>query len=74
MDDPTLFPFAHRAPLPADARTDELTGYPPSGRDGRYLASDFVAPDPQHPERLRQVFDHVVDYAQSAERQSVPAT
>jgi len=66
VDDPTLFPFAHRAPLPADARTDELTDYPPSGRDGRYLASDFVAPDPQHPERLRQVFDHVVDYAHSA--------
>ncbi|WP_206313536.1 SpvB/TcaC N-terminal domain-containing protein [Streptomyces coryli] len=46
----------HRTPLPAEIRTYELTGYPPSGP--RFRPPDFVVvPDPGHPGRLRHRFD-----------------
>lgn len=36
---------AHRAPLPAETRTYELTGYAPMGEGGRFRAADFVQAD-----------------------------
>ncbi|MBS1693782.1 MAG: VCBS repeat-containing protein [Actinobacteria bacterium] len=49
-------PDTHRNPLPCEAITFELTGYPTTGPAGRYQASDFVAPDPAKPGRLRHKF------------------
>lgn len=59
---------AHRNPLPWEAVTFELTGYPaygpdiepaadPAQRIRRYLASDFVEPDPAMSGRLRHKFN-----------------
>ncbi|GAA0408676.1 hypothetical protein Acor_71520 [Acrocarpospora corrugata] len=44
-------PDTHRNPLPCEALTFELTGYPATGPAGRYQASDLVEPD-----RLRHKF------------------
>lgn len=49
-------PHSHRNPLPCEATTFELTGYPATGPAGRYQASDFVGPDPASPGRLRHKF------------------
>lgn len=49
-------PDTHRNPLPCEATTFELTGYPTTGPAGRYQASDFVEPDPAKPTRLRHKF------------------
>jgi len=49
-------PDTHRNPLPCEATTFELTGYPATGSAGRYQASDFVEPDPAKPTRLRHKF------------------
>ncbi|MFB7287796.1 SpvB/TcaC N-terminal domain-containing protein [Actinacidiphila glaucinigra] len=50
----------HRTPLPAETRTYELTGYPPS--DTTFRPPDFVIPDPDHPGRLQHRFDTERDY------------
>lgn len=47
----------HRAPIPAEVRTYELTGYTATGANGRYQPSDVVEPDPVLPNRLRHKFD-----------------
>jgi RHS repeat-associated protein len=52
----------HRTPLPAETRTYELTGYPPSGT--RFEPADFVVPDPDHPGRLRHRYDTERDYTE----------
>lgn len=49
-------PDTRRNPLPCEAITFELTGYPITGPVGRYSASDFVEPDPAAPGRLRHKF------------------
>jgi len=49
-------PDTHRSPLPCETITYELTGYTRTGTAGRYQASDFVAPDPAAPGRLRHRF------------------
>lgn len=49
-------PDTHRTPLPGEAITYELTGYPATGPAGRYQAADFVEPDPTPPGRLRHRF------------------
>lgn len=46
----------HRTPLPCEAITFELTGYPATGPAGRYQASDFIEPDPAAPNQLRHKF------------------
>lgn len=46
----------HRNPLPCEAITFELTGYPTTGSAGRYQAADFVEPDPAVSTRLRHKF------------------
>ena len=46
----------HRTPLPCEAITFELTGYPATGPAGRYQAPDFIEPDPAAPKRLRHRF------------------
>lgn len=45
----------YRAPLPSEAVTFELTGYPATGSASRYQASDFVETDPAG--RLRHKFN-----------------
>ncbi|TXH68383.1 MAG: toxin [Lysobacteraceae bacterium] len=47
---------ARRGPLPCETSRYELTGYVPTGPDGRYRAQDFVGPDPMSPGRLRHEF------------------
>jgi RHS repeat-associated protein len=54
----------YRTPLPAEARTYELTGYTPTGPWGRFQTSDFVKPDPNDPQHLIQVLDNEVQYEQ----------
>ncbi|HTZ21242.1 MAG TPA: toxin TcdB middle/C-terminal domain-containing protein, partial [Opitutaceae bacterium] len=39
----------HRAPLPCEAVTYELTGHQPTGPAGRFQSSDFVQPDLDNP-------------------------
>jgi RHS repeat-associated protein len=46
-------PDAQRNPLACDTTTFELTGYAPTGNNGRFQAADFVEPDPANPGRLR---------------------
>lgn len=46
----------HRAPLPCESRTYELTEYLPSGAGGRFQSSDFVELNPAKPGRLRLKF------------------
>ncbi|MGC4863161.1 SpvB/TcaC N-terminal domain-containing protein [Micromonospora sp. DT41] len=53
-------PDDHRASMPAQMRTFELTGYLPTGRNSRYQASDFVDRDSGVP-----VFESELDYQQS---------
>jgi RHS repeat-associated protein len=53
---------SHRAPLAAESRTYELTGYSPTGAAGRFRASDFVQPDSVNPARLVHVFDGELAY------------
>jgi RHS repeat-associated protein len=52
----------HRAPLPCETRTYELTGYAATGAAGRFQDADFVQPDLAHPEAFMHVFDSEVDY------------
>src|SRR5262249_32092789 len=49
----------HRAPLPAETRTYELTGYGPTGR---FQASDFVQAGPTDAQRLINIFDSEIPY------------
>ena len=42
-------PDDYRGPLPAGARTFELTGFVPTGEGGRFRAEDFVSPDAADP-------------------------
>lgn len=58
----------HRAPLPCQAVTYELTGYTPTGRGGRFFqAADFVEPDATAPGRIRHRFSlPEVPYEQTA--------
>jgi RHS repeat-associated protein len=46
----------HRPPLPCEAISFELTGYPATGPAGRYQATDFVEPDTGAAGRLRHKF------------------
>jgi RHS repeat-associated protein len=66
IDDIGAFPDDHRAPMPAETRSYELTGYPAGGPDGRYLPGDFVEPDPDRPDRLRHRVDREFGYEESA--------
>jgi RHS repeat-associated protein len=54
----------YRTPLPAEARTFELTGYTPTGAGGRFQPSDLVTPDPGDPTGRRRiaVFDSEIPY------------
>ncbi|MEV8504293.1 SpvB/TcaC N-terminal domain-containing protein [Actinoplanes sp. NPDC051475] len=51
----------YRAPVPCETRMYELTGYPPTGRAGRFRAEDLVRRDGQ---RLVHVFDGDIPYEQ----------
>lgn len=51
-----------RQPLPCEVVTFELTGCPTSGPANRYVAADFVEPDPAAPGRLRLRFTDEVTY------------
>ncbi|MFN8484247.1 MAG: SpvB/TcaC N-terminal domain-containing protein [Anaerolineae bacterium] len=53
---------ARRAPLPADTRTYELSGYAPTGLAGRFRSDDFVQPDAAHPPRLAHIFAGEIAY------------
>ncbi|HJS23972.1 MAG TPA: SpvB/TcaC N-terminal domain-containing protein, partial [Pyrinomonadaceae bacterium] len=64
IDNPAVHPNDYRAPLPAETRVYELTGYIPTGPAGRFQASDFVRPDPGDSKRLVQVFDNEIAYEQ----------
>jgi RHS repeat-associated protein len=55
-------PDAYCHPLPCETITFELTGYTPSGPDGRFQASDLVEPDPAAPGRLRHKFTAELPY------------
>ena len=64
IDDPDHDPDNYRTPLPCETRTFELTGYTPTGDDGRFQFSDFVKPDPMDPDGRRQIhiFDDEIAY------------
>jgi RHS repeat-associated protein len=64
IDDPTL-PNDYRAPLPAEMRTYELTGYPSTGATDRYQHIDFVRVDPNDSSRLTHIFDGELVYEES---------
>jgi len=49
---------AHRAPLPCETRTYELTGYTPAGEGGRFQPSDFVE---RSGSRMSLMFDGIDD-------------
>lgn len=51
-----------RQPLPCEVVTFELTGYATSGPANRYVAADFVEPDPAAPGGLRLRFTDEVAY------------
>ena len=53
---------AYRAPLLAESRTYELTGYTPNGLAGRFHASDFVEYDPGDSARLHHIIDNEIEY------------
>jgi RHS repeat-associated protein len=55
-------PDWHRAPLPCEVVTFELTGYAPTGAAGRYVAPDLVERDPFAPGRLRHRLVDEVSY------------
>ncbi|CAM4080809.1 SpvB/TcaC N-terminal domain-containing protein [Vreelandella rituensis] len=55
-------PHTWRTPLPCEALTFELTGYPATGAAGRYRAGDFVESDSAQPGRLRHRFTDQVTY------------
>ena len=57
---------AYRAPLPCEALTFELTGYTPTGPNGRYRAEDFVEPDTATPYRLRHKYTDEIAYEVNA--------
>jgi RHS repeat-associated protein len=50
---------AYRTPVTSGSRTYELTGYTPSGVDGRFRASDFVEIVAG---QLIHLFDHTLEY------------
>ena len=54
----------HRAPLPCETRTYELTGYAPTGAARRFQSTDFVKPDPGDPAgaKRRHLFDNEINY------------
>lgn len=54
----------HYAPMPAEARTYELTGYPLVGR--YFQHSDLVKPDPRDETRRLHDFDEEIDYDDAA--------
>ncbi|GAB93888.1 SpvB/TcaC N-terminal domain-containing protein [Gordonia rhizosphera] len=62
IDDMAAHPDDYRTPLPAETRTYELTGYPPTGTAGRYRAQDFVQPDMADPTRLVAICEGETDY------------
>jgi RHS repeat-associated protein len=53
---------AYRAPLPCETCSYELTGYTPTGADGRFRLNDFVKPLPEDPASLGHVFDSEINY------------
>jgi len=57
---------AYRTPLIAEIRTYELTGYAPTGTEGRFQPQDFVRPDPDESSRLIHVFDREIPYEASS--------
>jgi RHS repeat-associated protein len=61
-------PDDYRAPLPAEMRKFELTGYDLADAAPRLQFSDFVTPDTADPEGRKQnpVFDGQVDYEEPA--------
>jgi RHS repeat-associated protein len=56
----------HRNPLPCETTTFELTGYAPTGPDGRFQATDLVEPDPGEAGRLRHKFLTEIAYEATA--------
>lgn len=57
-------PSVYRTPLPAEARTYELTGYTPTGPAGRFQNTDFLRPDFDDPDGITLVhrFDGEIGY------------
>jgi hypothetical protein len=53
---------AYRTPLPSETRTNELTGYSPSGPGGRFQASDLVRAGAGG---VALVFDSEINYEES---------
>ena len=67
VTNPIETPDAHRNPLPCEAITFELTGYPATGLAGRHDPSDLVEPDPAMSGRVRHKFNAPeVDYEAAA--------
>jgi len=66
IEDAAVFPGDHRAPMPAESRAYELTGYSPTGPENRFQAMDFVEPDPDAAGRLRHIFEKEVGYEETA--------
>jgi hypothetical protein len=57
----------YRVPVPCETCTFELTCYTPAGPAGRFLASDFVEPDPESQGRLRHRFAEEIPYEAPSE-------
>ena len=66
IDDVAVFPDHHRTPMPAEVRTFELTEYSPTGPENRFLASDFVEPDPDRPGHVQHRVENKVGYEETA--------
>jgi hypothetical protein len=64
VDDSSARLDDYRAPQSAESRLFELTGYSPSGPDGRYTAADFVTPDPVTGQP-RALLDQEIGYEQA---------
>lgn len=62
MTNPVVAQDAHRIPMESESRVYELTGYQPSGLDGRFLHSDFVRPNPSNPKKFVHLFDEEINY------------
>jgi RHS repeat-associated protein len=61
-------PDEYRTPLPAEARTYELTGYTLANAAQRFQIPDFVQPDPSDPDGRKQthIFDSEPSYEELA--------
>jgi RHS repeat-associated protein len=59
IEDVATIPHARRAPLPCATCTYELTGYAPSGLNGRFVDADFVK---NNAGVIAQVFDNEIEY------------